>query len=53
MVSGKNGEVGAVLGQALGMDFGKRPFWQRATVNFTYLVSCLILTLIVKRELMI
>ena len=45
--------VGAVLGQALGMDFGKRPFWQRATVNFTYLVTCLLLTLIVKGELMI
>ena len=45
--------VEAVLGLALGMDFGKRPFWQRATVNFTYLVTCLLLTLIVKRELMI
>ena len=26
--------VGAVLGQPLGMDYGKRPFWQRATVNY-------------------
>ena len=46
-------DVGAVLGQALGMNFGKRPFWQRAAVNFTYLLTCLLLTLIVKRELMI
>ncbi|MCP4139536.1 MAG: acyltransferase [Chloroflexi bacterium] len=45
-------DVGAVLGLALGMSFGKWPFWQRAAVNFTYLLTCLLLTLIVKRELM-
>ncbi len=45
--------MGAVLGQTLGLDFGKRPFWQRVTVNFTYLVTCLLLTLILKGEFMI
>lgn len=41
--------VGAVLGRAAGMDLGQRPFLIRVTVNFTYLVTCLLLTLLAKR----
>ncbi len=45
--------VGAVLGRVGGMDVGKRPFWQRATANLIYLVTCLLLALMAKRMLLI
>jgi hypothetical protein len=45
--------LGAVLSQALGVNFSKLPLWQRVAVNLLYLVTCLILTLFFKKELMI
>ncbi len=42
--------VGAVLGRTAGMDLGKRPFLIRATVNFTFLVTCLLLTLFARQQ---
>lgn len=45
--------VVAALGRAFGMDLGQRPFWQRASVNLAYLITCLILTLVAKKEFLI
>lgn len=42
--------VGAVLGRAVRLDLGKRPFLIRATVNLAYLVLCLLLALLIRKE---
>jgi hypothetical protein len=42
--------VGAVLGRAFGVNLAKRAWWVRASINLAYLVSCLVLTLVVKKE---
>lgn len=41
--------LGVLLGRALDMDLSKRPWSFRAAINFTYLLICLIGTLIAKR----
>ena len=45
--------VGVVLGRAVGMDLSSRSWAGRATVNFTYIVVCLSLALVVRRVLSI
>ena len=43
--------VGVVLGEATGMDLSRYPWLLRASVNFTYVLVCLALALIVKSGL--
>jgi len=45
--------VGAVLGRAFGLDFSKWPWWIRASINLVHLVTCLVLTLVVKKEFLL
>jgi len=37
--------VGVVLGGAVGMDLGRRPWWLRACVHLAYIATCLALAL--------
>ncbi len=43
--------IGVVLGRAVGMDVSNYPWWIRASINSTYLVSGLALALIAKQIL--
>ncbi len=41
--------LGVVLGQLMRLDLSQRSWWLRATVNITYLVLCLSITLLAKQ----
>lgn len=45
--------VGVVLGRLIRLDYSDRPWMVRVAINLTYLVVCLVATLLAKRVLAI